>query len=63
MAQWANDPVCFCGVVSLIPSPMQWVKDTGMSQLCVDSIPGPGNFHEMMVQQKKKKKSLPIRTI
>ena len=44
VAQWVNDPACFCGIAGLV----QWVKDLALPQLwlghrrCWDSIPGPG---------------------
>ena len=27
VAQWVNDPACFCGSAGLTPGQAQWVKD------------------------------------
>ena len=61
MVQWVNDPACFCGIASSIPSLVQWVKDLALLQLwCrpqrrLGFDPWPENFHMLQVQPKKGK--------
>ena len=51
VAKWVNDLTCLCGGTSLIPSPEQWVKGSGIAaaaarlQLWLGFNPWPKNFH------------------
>ena len=61
MVQWVNDLACLCGGASLIPGPVQWVKDLALPQLwhrlqlSLEFNPWPRNFHMLWMQLKKKK--------
>ena len=62
VAQWVNDPACFCGVAGSGASPAQWVKDLALLQLwCKLQMqlgfdPWPQELHMPRVQPGKKKK-------
>ena len=63
LAQWVNDPACFCGGAGSVPSPVQWVRDPALpqlwrrSQMYFRSDPWPWNFHMSWVQLKMEKKN------
>ena len=53
MAQWVNDLAYLCEGGSLIPGPVQWVKNPALPHLWLGLNTWPRNFHMQQVWLKK----------